>query len=245
MELKEKLDLIYENQQKVFDAGYNKGISSDGGSEFDLGRLCREIRFNPNIFDKSEVVLNLDNATSIREIFYASTRDLINTTVEHITINCKQQVADMYRMFNGSNAWSDTTLKRITINIDTSKNGNINNFAQNCRALEIIDGSPFDFSNCNQFNSTFAYCIELKELRVVENTIHANITFKDSTKLSKTTIESVINGLSNETNELTLTLSLQAVNKAFETSEGANDGSTSAEWTTLVNTKQNWTINLE
>jgi hypothetical protein len=37
-------------------------------------------------------------------------------------------------------------------------------------------------------------------------------------------------------------LPLRAVNKAFETSEGANDGKTSTEWETLIGTKTNWTI---
>ena len=35
-----------------------------------------------------------------------------------------------------------------------------------------------------------------------------------------------------------------AVNIAFETSAGAGDGSTSAEWLALVATKTNWTISL-
>ena len=42
----------------------------------------------------------------------------------------------------------------------------------------------------------------------------------------------------------TITFSKTAVNKAFETSAGANDGSTSAEWLALVGTKPNWTISL-
>jgi hypothetical protein len=36
---------------------------------------------------------------------------------------------------------------------------------------------------------------------------------------------------------LTAKFSLKAVNKAFETSEGANDGSTSEEWFTLTESK--------
>ena len=62
--------------------------------------------------------------------------------------------------------------------------------------------------------------------------------------LDKESITSVINCLSNDTSNLTVTLSLQAINKAFETSEGTNDGSNSNEWTTLIGTKQNWTIAL-
>ena len=65
-----------------------------------------------------------------------------------------------------------------------------------------------------------------------------------STKLSHDSVVSIINALSNTTTGLTVTFSLAAVNKAFETSEGANDGSTSAEWQALIGTKPNWTISL-
>lgn len=58
-----------------------------------------------------------------------------------------------------------------------------------------------------------------------------------STKLSKASIASIINALSATTSGLSITLSKTAVTNAF--------GSTTAsEWTTLVGTKSNWTINL-
>lgn len=63
-------------------------------------------------------------------------------------------------------------------------------------------------------------------------------------KLSRQSIESFINVLSTATSGLTITFSLEAVNKAYETSTGANDGSTSTEWLALVATKPNWTIAL-
>ena len=53
-----------------------------------------------------------------------------------------------------------------------------------------------------------------------------------------------MNILSDTASGKTLTLSLTAVNNAFETSAGAKDGSTSAEWTALVDAKTNWTITL-
>ena len=70
------------------------------------------------------------------------------------------------------------------------------------------------------------------------------MSLSQSTLLDKESIVSLVNILSTTTSGLTVTLSLQAVNKAFETSEGANDGSNSTEWQTLIDTKKNWTINL-
>lgn len=60
----------------------------------------------------------------------------------------------------------------------------------------------------------------------------------------KETITSWINALSTTKTGQTLTLNLAAVNKAFETSEGANNGSTSMEWLDLESSKPNWTISL-
>ena len=68
------------------------------------------------------------------------------------------------------------------------------------------------------------------------------LDFKDSYKLNKASITSIVNALSASTSGLTVTLSLTAVNNAFETSPGAADGSTSEEWLTLADTKSNWTI---
>ena len=54
----------------------------------------------------------------------------------------------------------------------------------------------------------------------------------------------LVNILSDTTSGLSVTVSDVAVNKAFETSAGENDGSSSAEWTALINSKPNWTIKL-
>lgn len=77
----------------------------------------------------------------------------------------------------------------------------------------------------------------------IEGSIDVTISFAWS-PLSKDSIYSVINALSDTTSEGTATFKKTAVNKAFETAEGANDGSTSDEWNTLVASKPNWSIAL-
>jgi hypothetical protein len=77
-----------------------------------------------------------------------------------------------------------------------------------------------------------------------EGVIAKTITFRDCYKLNKASITSVINALSTTTSGLTVTFSKSAVNNAFATAEGAADGSTSAEWTALKNTRTNWNIAL-
>lgn len=83
------------------------------------------------------------------------------------------------------------------------------------------------------FSNPFYNCYELVNLKV-EGIIGHDFIVRYSTKLSKASIESVINALSTTTSGLTVTLSQTAVNNAFTTDE----------WNALINTKTNWTISL-
>lgn len=95
-----------------------------------------------------------------------------------------------------------------------------------------------------------AYTATFSDWHYLENiTIEGSINcgganFSRATKLTKASITSIINALSTTTSGLAITFSETAVNKAFETAEGANDGSTSAEWNALIAPKSNWTISL-
>lgn len=88
----------------------------------------------------------------------------------------------------------------------------------------------------------FDYCRTLTNL-TIEGTIGQNGFNASWAPLSKASLTSVVNALSSTTTGLTVTVRASAVKKAFETSEGANDGMSSEEWLTLVATKPNWTIN--
>lgn len=122
-----------------------------------------------------------------------------------------------------------------------------------------------DLSNCGNANYLFnnnSYLHTITKLIVNEN-LTLNTAFNGNFKLTSLTIEGIIgqNGfdvkwspldkeslisivthLSETTSGLTVTLSLNAVKKAFETSEDANDGDTSPEWLALVATRPNWTV---
>ena len=88
----------------------------------------------------------------------------------------------------------------------------------------------------NLFTNTFINNTELTNI-TFEGTIANNISFQWQGKLSRASIESVINALSTTTSGNTVTFNKGAVTNAF--------GSTTAtEWTTLVGTKTNWTISL-
>jgi hypothetical protein len=97
------------------------------------------------------------------------------------------------------------------------------------------------------WNKTFNVCTELVNLSLTGKIYNRDgnaLNLSWSKKLSKASIINVIECLDESVVDQYITLSLTAVNKAFETSAGAADGSTSAEWNALIATRSNWTINL-
>lgn len=94
-------------------------------------------------------------------------------------------------------------------------------------------------SNC------FQSCPALENI-TVNGIIGWNINFQWSTKLTRASIESIINHLSNTSKGTTLTLSKTAADNAFPCwMDGVNYGAGgNGEWLALVETKPNWTINL-
>ncbi len=95
-----------------------------------------------------------------------------------------------------------------------------------------------------KFTTAFVGC-NLTDLAIAGVIGQSGFDIHWSIKLNKESHISVIEALSPTTEELSITLSLAAVNSAFETSEGALDGSTSEEWLNLIATKANWTIALQ
>lgn len=87
----------------------------------------------------------------------------------------------------------------------------------------------------NTFPNTFTKQAELTNI-TIEGTIGNSIDFQYSTKLTKASIESIINALSDTASGKTLTLSHDAVTNAFIDYQ--------MTWVRLVGTKPNWTISL-
>ena len=119
---------------------------------------------------------------------------------------------------------------------DVSANTMFANAKNLTRIAKLIVGKRTQYSN------TFLGCIALTDL-TVEGEIVGSYFDVSWSPLSKASLTSVVNALSSTTTGLTVTLRLDAVKKAFETSEGANDGDASDEWLQLIATKPNWTIN--
>lgn len=233
MSIAEKLQTIAENEQRVFDAGKQ--------AEYDA--LCDNVQQNGNRTDYryfffQTMFTHIDPKYPIR----ASNSDsMFGNAVNIETVNWEKfdltNTSSLYNAFGYCRKLQsiDTDLA-VSVNMATV----LNSIFRNCNALVRVK-KIMAFPEAVWKNS-FDECYELVDIIFV-GTIGSNgLDMHWSTKLSKASITSIISALSTTTSGLTVTLSTAAVNKAFETSEGANDGIESAEWKALKETKSNWNI---
>ncbi len=166
-------------------------------------------------------------------------------SASHITdiyeiLNAVGIVLDFSKCENFQYTFWGSRTKRIGV-LDVRKGINLfemlrDAFVETIEKVICVETTPFN-------ETTFSRALSLKEIRF-EGAIGATVGFNESSLLTHDSIVSIINALSATTSGLAVTLSKTAVNQAFETSSGANDGSTSAEWLSLIATKSNWTISL-
>ena len=152
--------------------------------------------------------------------------------------------------------------------IDTSLATILTNTFQNCNKLkhlgtisaESVTGTlTATFSGCTQlvtieklivaqstkYSGTFANCSSLVNIRIEGLIAQNGFDVSSCVKLSKASIESIITHLIPNKAGLTIKLSKTAVDKAFSTAAGANNGSTSNAWNNLINENcPAWTVTL-
>ena len=97
---------------------------------------------------------------------------------------------------------------------------------------ELIEiNKPLDLSNVTSIENCFSNCFKLKEIRFVESSIKASLNIKDCSLLSAASIENIINGLVDLTDNTSQVLSLHEDIKAKLTDE---------QIATITN--KNWTL---
>ena len=222
MSIAEKLKIVAENQQKVYDAGFTAGQATGGDTDaayqagFDAGKQAEYDAFwdvfqnngNPtnyyykfsydawtdDNFNPKYPVVCANATTPGMALFYANPK-ITDTKVPITILGSSAQAIFL-------NATSLPTIRKLTLN----EKANLSNAFNDCRALTnlTIDG-------------------------VIGNFIDLQWS-----PLTKPSIESVVNALSSKSTGQTATFKKTAVNAAFTTDE----------WNALVATKPNWTITL-
>ena len=204
MSVAEKLVTIAENQEKVFDAGFENGKDI-------ITTKAKTISFSDLNFGVPSITLNLDKITSMAGMF-----GVLGETSE-ITINCPNELTSVQGCFDANTY--ETKLKKLTLNINTQKTKEFNAFFWQRQGLEIIDGMPLSFMSATRIGSAFTGCYGLKEVRFAEESIKITLSLPHSSLLSDESIQSVVDGLGDLTGLTAQTLTLHATVGAKLTEE--------------------------
>ena len=252
---------IAEKMTNVYIKGYNKGKAEGGDSDELIAMFTTALQkksaannnqktssynfaFSQSSIDDetmSKVIANWDTSYTISQAIsmFSNTPNVSEAlyTDKLDFSNC----ASLLAVFLGSNV---KKLKVIDARKTIAGHNGMSTMFHSCKQLESIDEFyPSTGTNKTGFNTTFEWCYALTHIRFMSEIAQSGLNLSYS-PLDKESIKSCINQLSSTTTGLKVTLSLSAVNKAFETVTGANDGSTSEVWNLLIATKTNWTINL-
>lgn len=238
-EIPQKIDDVKELQ---FEYGYNHGLTVGDAEGYDRGltkgieqgKKAQYDEFWDTFQDKGKrkSYYNAFNCVSTNATGWSDT--IYNPKYE---INCTGDLeSGAIQLFHWNTLITDT---KVPINI---QGNNVTRSFYGCVELKRIPSLKVNAQTA--WHSSFGLCGKLQDL-TIEGTLGQNgLNLQWSTKLSKASWISIVNAYSATISNLSMTGSLVSVNKAFETSEGANDGSTSEEWLNLIASKPNVTFNL-
>lgn len=262
MTVSDKLIRAKEDYDAVYDKGYSDGVAQGGGGggSYDQGFAEGKQAEHDAFWDayqqngqRAEYINCFRNGwcdtifkpkydicpVDAREMFSGSEiKDLAGALNSAGVVLDFSQCTNMKMAFYTCSELEAIPVVDTTATTDDSANGTFYYLFGNSPKLRSIEKIILKQSGSQVFTRPFNWAPELQEVRF-EGVIGQNgLTFDEARKLSKASIESVINALSTTTSGLTVTFSKTAVNNAFT---GGSDGS---EWQALIATKPNWTISL-
>lgn len=264
MGIAEKLTQIAENEQKVFDAGKAEGYEygyEDGTSDgYNEGKQAEYDAF-------WDTVQNYGNSTSYNAMFGSPWTKALLKPKHDINVGSAVYMfafntmggdlveyfdslgrkLDFSRCINANATFQSSRFTRVgKIYCSTA---NWYNCFNGCTQLITID----EWGNYDEngkieggLTSCFTGCSALENI-TVKGIISGSISFNSSTKLTRASIESIVNHLTNAAIYGTLTLSKTAVDNALAYDDGNGNiqpGSTNGYWMELVDSKPNWQISL-
>ena len=239
-EITEKLRVASENTTRMYDVGFEAGRVLGDDVFWDSiqaygNRTNYERGFANTKWDKPfNPKYSFKNATKAQYMF-SSVKAGDNMYTDKLDFS---KCASMVAVFLDSDV---TRLKVIDMrSCLASYNGMASSFYGCTHLREITEFYP---SVNTIFSATFSSCTALETINFCSEIAVNGLDLKASKILSKDSIKSIMGALSSSTSGLTVTLSKEAVNKAFETSEGANDGENSTAWADdIIDAHSNWNI---
>ena len=230
MTLAEKLNKVYENVDKVYEAGKSQGgdftewwtdfvsaCETAGTWEQSLGGAgMTDKTFNPPI--------DIIPTVSANSMFYKSGIEDLKGVIDALGISF-----DLSKATSANSTFSNAKVTRLP-KIDLRNSSNVSNTFNNCKNLVSID----EFSVSRAVTNSFTACTSLKEIRIGDYLV-ASFNISDCVSLSAESIDDIINHLGGTA---TSTLTLPSV---APTTYDAVYGAGSFE--ARVNARpSNWTI---
>lgn len=247
--MSEKLKLIVENEQRVYDSGYGAGKEAEHDAFWDAFQGATRRRWSSSFqyecwndttfYPKYDLVISGDAASLFR---YCGITDLEGRLNECGVTLDTSECTNLNSAFGECNLI--TAIPPIDVSKCTASNATTGLFA-GCISLKTV--RKFIVSEETQFSNTFQNCPLLENI-VFEGVIAHDLAFAKSTKLTRASIESIVNHLSDTVSGKTLTLSKAAVDREFEGISPGDfttivPGSESVDWYSMVNIgKPNWEI---
>lgn len=259
MNISEKLQLIAENEQKVYETGYEKGKAEGGDTEMayneglEAGKQAERETFWDNIWYENGTMKtvfrctfggDIWNVNSFKPIYPAEPIQIKNCT--SMFEYCNRNVANNSEILDLTDFCAHADFSQCTSATDTFSNARVKNITVdfgNCTSL----ASTFLQSNsgslngiyirvtekCTKYSETFASTVGLRTIKFTDDsTIAANISFSRSSKLTDESVDSIVSALKDLIGETSKTLTVHAdvYNRMVELGKDA-----------LV-TAKNWTL---
>lgn len=248
----QKLVEVAENQEKIYNAGYNAGAKDTDAYEKGREEGYAEgeaAGYENGMAAEYDAFWNVYQENGTRTNYQYGAFGGDGWTDKIFKPKYPIKVRFGYGMFTGCQL---TKIK----DIDFSLAGDLNQVMYVCQRLKEVGvvnaplstNALMSFSGDYElhtieklvigeqcaFNQTFVNCSALENI-TFEGVIGNDINFQWSTKLTRASIESIINHLSDTASGKTLTLSKTAIENAFPVWD---------DWGALVMAHQNWEIKL-
>lgn len=233
MSIAEKLQIIAENEQKVYEAGKQAEYDAFWDSFQNNGtRTNYESAFLS--WDTSQFRPKYDLKGTTFASAFRFRGDVLDMSERLETLGVQLDTSGATNL-----AWAffDAPISRIP-KIDCSGVATIDSVFYNSPSLHTIDCLKLRDDGSNKFTYTFYASSNIKNITIEGVIGQSGFDMQWATVLTHDSIVSIINALSTTASGKSITLSNTAVNNAFE---GGSEGS---EWLNLIATKPNWTISL-
>lgn len=209
MSLAEKLTTVAENQQRVYDAGYEKG-KAEGGGGIDYDLFWHNFQGG--------------DGTGRNSYIYAFAYDRFTdeTYNPKYPIICSSGTTTAQYMFYNASSITDTKVP-----IDATSASNLQNTFAQAKALVTVRNLTLKASHT--YSNTFTWCTALKNITIT-GVIGKSISLGDC-PLTKDSILSVFNALATDVTGQTVTFKKTALNAAFTTDEWNALKATKTNWT--------------